>query len=122
MNNLTQIFALINALWIICGSIGGFFAFRHAVKTKVIELQHETIDLLKTQIDTLEQKVDLLKEENVRQSLIIETIQAALKQKGIIVTIDGDLVTISDGKQSSSVKRSAKSPTLKKVVEHPDVS
>jgi uncharacterized protein YlxW (UPF0749 family) len=112
MITTTQILTLINALWLICGTVGGFFAFRHAVKTKVIELQHETIELLQAQIEALEHKTDSLKEENTRQALIIETIQSALKQKGMIVTIDGDLVTITDAQGGRSSVRKPRSAPL----------
>lgn len=85
---------------------GGFIAFKAATKTALIDLKNETINAYQQRLEAVEGRINELEKENLRNKNIIETIQSALKQKGIIVTIDGDLVTIqADGATSSSMRR-----------------
>ena len=105
--DIAQLLGICNLILLVCGAIGGIFAFKHAQKAKTIEIQRETIEAFQQQIDVVKLQVDSLKEENARQAVIIETITAALKQKGIIVTIDGEMVTFTftDGSLASTRKR-----------------
>lgn len=105
MDILSQYLGILNLLLLICAAVGGYFAVRHARKAAIIAIQDQTIKALQDQIDALKDKVDSLDKENVQQRVIIETIQEALKQRGIIVTIDGDLVTISDIDGTHSMRR-----------------
>lgn len=107
--DIVQILTIFNLIFLVGGATGSFFAFKSARKAKTIEIQSQTIDALQQQIDAIKLKVEGLKEENTRQALIIEIIQSALKQKGIIVSIDGELVTFTfaDGSASSTRKRSS---------------
>lgn len=92
------------ALLGIFGFIGGLFAFRNGRQTQLSKFQESTNTALKQRIEALEGKISDLEKENAVQRHIIGTITSALKQRGMIVTIDGDMVTISD-KTSSTHRR-----------------
>jgi len=105
---LNTLYAINTALAICVGIltissiVGGIFVFRKAQKNATVQVQEQTIVALQQQIDALTHRIDNLEREKERQAHIIETIQEALKRRGILVTIDGDLVTISDGTATSS--------------------
>jgi len=106
MENIYQALSLINLIFLVCGSIGGYFAFRHSARIGTVNIQHDTIEALQARVETLEGEIESLKKENTRKDYILETIQEALRQRGILVTISGDLVTLTDANGSTHVVKS----------------
>lgn len=106
---------LINILLVICVTVGGFFAFRNGKQTQLAKFQTDTITALKERISTLEGKITDVEKENVIQRHVLETITSALKQRGLIITVDGDLVTITDQKTGESHHRKRLPDTARKV-------
>jgi hypothetical protein len=88
--------SVISLLLTIGGLLGGFFAFRNGMVRTANEVQERVINALESEINNLRQRLDDMKDENIRLRLIIETICAALKSRGLAVTIDGDMVSIHD--------------------------
>lgn len=101
LNNLP----LLNTILILLTVIGGFFAFKTGKRNDLLKFQKDTIDALQQRITTLEAKVTDFEKENVVQRHIIDTITSALKQRNMIITIDGDMVTIADSHSSTHRKR-----------------
>lgn len=100
----------------ICGMIGGFFSFRNGRQTQLTRFQEATNTALKQRIEALEGKIQDLEKENHVQQHIIETIISALKQKDMVITIDGDMVTISDKRGGTSTHRRRTITTTQAVV------
>ncbi len=94
----------LNTVLLLLALIGGFFAFRNGKRVELVKLQKETIEALQQRTGSLEQKIGDLEKENHLQRHIIDTIISALKQRGMAVTIDGDMVTIADSSSSSHKK------------------
>ena len=88
--------SIISLLLTIGGLFGGFFAFRNGMARTANEVQERVIHALESEITTLRQRLDDMNEENIRLKLVIETICAALKSRGLAVTIDGAMVSIRD--------------------------
>jgi transposase len=106
---------LYNALITLAGLIGGFFAFRKGHSGQLIQIKDETITAMQQQINAIKAQLELLQRENERQGLVIQTIQVALKKRGIFITIDGDMVTISDASGSYSfIQPTTSEPANKK--------
>lgn len=103
MENVYQTLSILNLIFLVCGAFGGFFAFRHSARIGTVNIQHDTIEALQARIETLEGEIEGLKRESTRKDYILETIQEALKQRGILVTISGDLVTLTDANGSTHV-------------------
>ncbi|MGH2505945.1 MAG: hypothetical protein ACRDHZ_00770 [Ktedonobacteraceae bacterium] len=106
MTTLSTLASLFNTVLLICMALGGFLAFRSGKRQAVVSIQRETIEALQARIDALDSKTSDLDKENSHLKYLLETIQAALSQKGIAVTISGDLVTIQDQEgRASSIRR-----------------
>lgn len=92
---------------------------RNAKKAGIIQIQDQTIEALQQQINAIKDKQDSLSRENEHLRYIIETISKSLKQKGILITIDGEMVTLTDahGSSSSSSRRKTSTTTIKKTEE-----
>lgn len=95
----------LNIVLIICLTVGGFFAFRNGRSEALARGQKDTIGMLEQRTKALESKINDLEKQNTVQQHIIDTITSALKQKGMIVTIDGDMVTIQDAQGRRSTHR-----------------
>jgi hypothetical protein len=124
MNSLFSLNGIINTFLLLCVMIGGFFAFRYGQKKSNIDGMKETIDVLTGQMAAMKESLAMVKEENVRLKTVIETISSALKQKGILITIEGEMVTLEDGRRTSSMRHSTKTPAPanKKIITHDDIS
>lgn len=110
MTFLNQFLPILNSVLTIAVILGGIAVFKNTKKTGIIQIQDQTIEALQQQINALKAGQETLQKENNHLQYVIETISAALKQKGIIITVDGEMVTINDGRQSSSMRRSTKQP------------
>lgn len=105
MDNMYYVTTILNTAIALCAIGGGLVAFFRSRKAEVVKIQDETITALQQQIDTIKARQESLEKENLRLRQIIETIQEALKQRGIHITIDGDLVTIKENNTTTMHKR-----------------
>ncbi|MBX6362104.1 MAG: hypothetical protein IRZ03_18780 [Acidobacterium ailaaui] len=96
LNDLNALAPLINTVLLIATSIGAFLFIRNSRRQTVIGLQSEAIDALQSQVVSLQARLESLEEENNRLRTVLDTIRAALKEQGIIITIDGEMVTITN--------------------------
>jgi uncharacterized protein YlxW (UPF0749 family) len=99
--------------------IGAYFASKNMAKSKASEEANNTqqrtisalqgtVSTLQADIGSLQRKVDELKSENRHQERVIETICLALKSEGIMITIDGEVISIKgleESKKSATIVR-----------------
>jgi hypothetical protein len=84
-------------------TIGGIFAFRQGYSRMAITVREDVISALNSQIDTLKDQVVALEKEIERQKVIVSTIRYALKQRGLYIRVNGDIITMVDrGKPSTT--------------------
>ena len=88
--------SLINLLFTLCLMIGGVVAYRQGFTRTANEVQARVINALQSEIQSLHDRIAALEKENTRLSYTLTTMCLALKQRGIHVTIDGDIVSIQD--------------------------
>ena len=93
MPNILTILNLVVTLGIIAGGIVAYF---HGFARTADEVQERVINAMQHEIDALHDRLTALEKENTRLSQVIMTIRAALKQRGLHITIDGELVSIHD--------------------------
>lgn len=105
MSELYNAAGILNTVVIVLILAGGYIALRSGKHQKAGEIQEQVIEALKAELETLQRRIDRLERENVRLTQTIGLIKSALSQRGMIITIDGDLVTISDSKGSSQSAR-----------------
>lgn len=80
----------------------GIVAYRSGISKSQASAQDNTIRALQAQINALKDRITEIERENHKHTQTIDLIKKALGQRGLIVTIDGDLVTIIDSKAGSS--------------------
>lgn len=93
---------LVNLTFLIFLAIGGFVAYRVGFARTAEEVQERVINALNVEMSLLRDRVLATEKENARLSQIILIITTALKKWGLSVTIDGELVSISDTKTTQT--------------------
>ena len=88
--------SIINLVLAIATVVGGIMAYRHGFTRTANEVQERVIQALNSELQALRVRIESMEQENIRLHQIIATICSALKSRGIAVTIDGDMVNISD--------------------------
>ncbi len=101
MNQLLPYMSLVLFVFI---SLGGVLAFRYSIAKTSSEIQERVISALQSEIQTLRDRISAIEKENTRLLQIVGIIKAALKRRGLIVTIDGDLVSIQDEKTGDTTQ------------------
>ncbi len=81
-------------------------AFRYSIARTSSEIQERVIHALQSEIQSLQDRIAAIEKENVRLQQIVGIIKAALKKRGVTVTIDGDLVSIHDEKSGDTTQAS----------------
>lgn len=94
--NITPYIGILDFLMLFGLLAGTFMSYRNGRMATANEVQDRVINALQHQIDSLQDRLSAQEKENARQGQIINTIKTALKQRGLSVTIDGDLVSIAD--------------------------
>ena len=93
--------SLLNLLITVGLVIGSIAAYRHGFTRTVNEVQERVIHALQSEIQSLHDRIEALERENTRLNYVISTMCSALKQRGLHVTIDGDIVSIHDHRGES---------------------
>ena len=88
--------SIVNLALCIGLAIGGVAAFRHGFARTANEVQERVINALESEINTLKDRLSELEKENIRLTQVIATIRAAMRRRGLLVTIEGELVSIRD--------------------------
>lgn len=94
--------AIIHIISVVLIAIIGLLAYRSGISRSEASSQDNTIRALQAQINSLKDRLTEVEKENHRHTQTIDLIKKALGQRGLIVTIDGDLVTIIDSKAGST--------------------
>ena|SRR2546429_8214549 len=85
----------------------GFYITRSA-KGKAEKIAGEAkdgaIEAMDKHLNILKDRIKDTEDENTKIKHIMETIVSALKLKGIYITIDGDMIHISEGKNSTTTR------------------
>src|SRR5690348_6662288 len=71
-----------------------FFTGKNKATNTATDAQEKAIDAMEKRLDVQDRDIKDLMKENARLQLILETIKAALKSRGLIITIDGEMITI----------------------------
>jgi hypothetical protein len=102
MGLLSEWLPLVNLAFLIFLAIGGFVAYRVGFARTTEEVQERVINALNVEMSMLRDRVLATEKENARLSQIILIITNALKKWGLSVTIDGELVSITDTKTTQT--------------------
>lgn len=108
MADLQTILNLLYPVIFLCITIGGVVSYRKSqhktmqeIARNATEVQDHVINAQKAELETLKDRLDTLEKKNIRLEQTLGIIKAAFRKKGIIITIDGDIVSISDQQGNS---------------------
>lgn len=65
------------------------------------EAQSKTIDAMQARLDVQSNSIEEMRKENVRLELVVQTICLALKSRNMLITVQGEMISIEnikDGK------------------------
>ena len=102
MQELTNAAVIGNFIITLLIIVGGYIALRSGKHRTAGEIQSQVIDALKAELETLQRRMDALEKENTRLTQIMSLIKQALRTRGLTISIEGELVTISDNGTSQS--------------------
>ena len=102
MQTLTTILTYLNIIVAVALVLGGAIAFRYGMNRTANEIQERVIHALQSELQLLQDRVVALEKDNTRLTDIIALIRSALKQHGLSVTIEGDVISIHDTQGNST--------------------
>lgn len=102
ISTLAGLFSL--GFTVIAVIVGAVILGKNTARQTTADAQKNAIDAMQAEIDTLRGRTDDLKKENTRLELIIETICSALKTRGMIITVQGEMINIQDSGSSTTTK------------------
>jgi|SRR2546423_235516 hypothetical protein len=85
-------------------AIGGVYLVRSGVSKSATEAQQSAISALQAELTTLRSRVTDAEKDRVKLEHTIETICAALLMKGMVITIQGEMVNIQEGKTTTTTR------------------
>jgi hypothetical protein len=104
MQVISNSLSIINFILIIAGLVGGYWAFKTGISHTASEIQEHVINAMDQEIAILRDRLEDLETENKRLEQVLYTLCEALKKRGLVVTIEGSMVTVSDGHETQSVR------------------
>jgi cell division protein FtsB len=93
---MSDLLTLFNLLITLCFVIGTIVAYKNGLAKATEEIQTRVIAALQSEIQSLKDRLETLEKENTRLNHVLTTIRMALKRRGLVITIDGELVSIHD--------------------------
>jgi hypothetical protein len=114
MGRISDILSIISASAGVLGfgiaAVVAFFAVKNGVMKSANEAQSSTIDAMRDEIQLLRERVEDTEKENMRLEQIIDTICAALKKRGLVISIQGEMINIQDKRGGSTTTRIRRVP------------
>jgi hypothetical protein len=106
MNYLEVILPLFNTILFIGFGVGGIMAYRNGKTRTANEVQDRVINAMQHELDLQTKRIDEVVKENTRLEHVILLIKKALMQRGLSVTIDGELVILhsADGSMTQATR------------------
>lgn len=114
MGRVVDIVQLISALAGVLGfgmaAFVAYFVVKNGVMKSTSEAQSSTIDAMRDEIQLLRERVEDAEKENIRLEQTIQTICVALKKRGLVISIQGEMINIQDRKGGSTTTRIRRVP------------
>ncbi len=102
MNTEAYSFLTVVSLLLALGAIvGNILAY---MKSSRGQIQERAINAMEKELDLLRSRLDDMERENERLEQIIATICEALQKRGLNVSVEGHIVTVTDGNVTQSVR------------------
>lgn len=83
---------------VVIAIVGSYYIVRSGVGKTTASAQQDAIVALQAQVSALKDDVADLTKENARLEQVVQTICSALKTRGMIITVQGELISIEEVK------------------------
>lgn len=107
-----QILPVLQNILILAALAGGVLALFAQKRTGIVKIQSDTIEAMQSQIDALKAQNAQQQQKLDRQEFELKAMREALKDEGILITVDGERVTIKDSREPDTtrhiIRKSAK--------------
>ena len=92
----------------------GLFAFRKEQSKQASEIEKRVLAALKEELQGLQRRITQLEEENTQLSDTLRVVKNLLRQRGLMIIISGDTVTIEEDTTSAPGRKRSISAPIKK--------
>jgi hypothetical protein len=82
--------------------IVAYFAARNGILKSANDAQTSALGAMSLELQTLRERIEDAEKENARLDQIIDTICAALKRRGLIISVQGEMIHIQDANGTTS--------------------
>jgi len=106
-----QLLALVQIFFILAGVAGTVAIVKAQKKIGIIKVQNETIQVMQQQINALKEQNTQQQKKIDHQDFEIQAMREALKDEGILITIDGEKVTIKTVSEPDTTRHIIRRPT-----------
>jgi hypothetical protein len=97
-------------LLLIVSVVAGRYMTKSNINSAANEAQKSAIEAMKTEMEVLKGRIDdiksentTIKKDNTRLQLVMETIAAALKGMGLVISVEGELVRIKNESNNENI-------------------
>lgn len=103
--NPSDFLPILSTILSVCAVAGGFFAFRRGRSKEAQQIEERVIAAQEKELKILRQKIEDLERDRNVQDRVISTIRHLLKEYGLHIVIDGDVVSVKDQQGGRKVVR-----------------
>lgn len=103
LNNMYIMLSIFSIAFTIAGILGGILAFRNGFTRTANEVQERVIHALESEITALHLRISDVEDENRKLEQTLLKMFQTLKKRGIAISIDGNVMKISDGNETENV-------------------
>lgn len=110
---INQLGSILQVILTLVALIGGAYLIVGQKRSGLVQVQSDTIEAMQKRIDALEAENAQQQKKLDRQEFELKAMRDALKDEGILITIDGERVTIKDSRTPDTTRHIVKRPMKK---------
>jgi hypothetical protein len=107
---LNQVTPILQSVLLMAALVGSVFVFKNTRKAGIVKIQSDTIEAQQQQIDALKGRLDAQEEKIGKLEFENHAMREALKDEGILITIDGEKVIIKDAREPNTTRHIIRRP------------
>lgn len=111
---LNQVASVLQVIFLFVAMIGGIYMLRGQKRAGIVKIQSDTIEAMQSQIDALKAQNAQQQQKLDRQEFELKAMRDALRDEGILITIDGERVTIKDTREPDTTRHIIRKSPAKK--------
>jgi hypothetical protein len=113
--SLSGLLVIANLIVLVGGVVGGYIVLRSSLASGAAKIQENVRIALKDENEGLQRRLERVEEDNALLKHQLELVVEVLKRQGIILEINGGMVSIKDAKGSTF--RSTRQPAPKRAAQ-----